>query len=140
MGPLRGNLSPVKGRSPQEEWCFAHSGIVSAILVEFLLARLEEIDDAVDPGVFSAVTGALARLPSDAVVCVVQDIERKFPVNAPDSRPEIRIIHEWGMEEYGRLIATRLRAIMAREHEPKAVPFILQTWSIPPEKTSMPLS
>lgn len=113
----------------REEWCYTYSGGISAVAVEFFLTRLEELDAQADENLFIAVVGALASLPSEAETPVVQDLERKFPVNAPDGRPEISVIGEWSIKEYGRKIEPRLRTIMARE--PKTLPQVLRAWGIP---------
>jgi hypothetical protein len=53
-----------------------------------------------------------------------------FPATAPDGRPAITTLAEWTFDEYGKLIAPRLRALGGREREPKVLPVVMAAWGI----------
>ncbi len=124
----------------REEWCEVRVPIVTPAIVEFFLARLERLDEDEDDMIYGPVGGALARLPENADEPRVQDIERKFPAYAPDDRPKARIVSEWSMADYGRIIAPRLYAIKAREREFTMMPLVLKAWGLPLDEASVPLS
>ena len=79
---------------------------VSALWVEFLVDALVDA-----PGASPAAGAVVARLkilPNEGEARVL-DLERKFPENAPDERPEIALLGEWSVRDYGARIADRLR-------------------------------
>jgi hypothetical protein len=61
---------------------------------------------------------------------------RRVPRNLPleDSTKPIEVLQAWALEEYAAIIAPRLRAVEAREPEPKVMPKVLEAWGIPPVK------
>ena len=106
----------------------AWSGFVYASTVEFLLDWLEKTEDECEYGVIS---GVLAGYPlrRDKYPFVV-DVERKFPANGPGNDPVVRRIAQWTFEEYGKIIAPRLKAIGEAETGDKVIPKVLGIWGI----------
>ena len=58
------------------------------------------------------------------------DVERKFPVNGPGDGPAVRYLSQWSFEEYGAIIAPRLKAIAAAETGDKVILKVLGAWGI----------
>ena len=100
---------------------------VSALLVEFLVGALEESAD----GVATELGSRLVALASEGD-CRVLDLERKFPENAPDDRPEIVLLGEWSAAEFGLRLAERLRLRAARTDAPVDLTAVMRAWGIVP--------
>ena len=105
----------------------AWSGFVYAGVIDFYLDWLEDAEEAD----FGAIAGTLARMASSPAVPKVLDVERKLPANTQDEQPPIKLINEWTIEEYGRIIEPRLRDLARRESEPKVIPLVLEAWGLP---------
>lgn len=95
--------------------------------MDFLIDILE---NTINEHVFGSVAGYMAGLPRMLAKNAILDVERKFPINSPDSRAPIRLIKEWSFEEYGKFIKPRLDKIAENESEPRVVPKILEMWGI----------
>lgn len=108
----------------------ARSQMLLAATIDFYLRWLESLDDAANAEEFGAVAAALVRMPRDAAKGTVVDAERKFPVNVNDGRPELTIINSWSVPEFGRRIHQRLKAIHAREGDPRITPHIFRAWGL----------
>lgn len=115
----------------QVELTNAHSGMMHAPLVDFWVERLSETDDRLNGEVFGAIAAALARLPAEVEPEIVWELRRKFPANAPGTQPEAEMLGRWTVEEYGRILEPKLRAIEERELDPKIIPRVLDAWGIP---------
>lgn len=103
------------------------TGVAYASLVDFLLGWMERAADVKD---VHTVGKALADIPGHGGHAKVIDIERKFPANACDGLPAIRVIEEWTFPEYGERIGPRLTALMRRRPVPAVIPKILRSWRI----------
>jgi hypothetical protein len=104
-------------------------------VIDFYLDWLEDADEES----FGGVAGTLGRMALSPAVPKVLDVERKFPANAPDGRPPVKIINEWTIEEYGRIIEPRLRDLARRESEPRVMPAVLEAWGLPSSEISFSL-
>lgn len=100
---------------------------VSALLVEFLVDALVASSGADSAAV--AVAARLTQLPSEGEARVL-DLERKFPENAPDERPEIALLGEWSVREYGLRIADRLAEAIANPGRTWDAEELLRAWGI----------
>ncbi|MEO5988241.1 MAG: hypothetical protein ABIU54_13585 [Candidatus Eisenbacteria bacterium] len=99
---------------------------VSVLLVEFLVSALEESA----AGIASEIASRLVALASEGEGRVL-DLERKFPENAPDERPEIALLGEWSASEFGTRMAARLLERAARTDAPVDLDAAMRAWSIP---------
>jgi hypothetical protein len=121
----------LKESASREALARAWSGYVHAGTIEFLLDWLEAEAVIVDSENFGAVAGALQAIPmKEAIERKVRDVERKFPVNAPDDRPVIRLLAEWSYKEYAEKILPRLKKIAAIEAEPRVLATAMSTWGV----------
>jgi hypothetical protein len=109
---------------------FTRSGTLYAASILFWLDFLEKLNGDETDSRFGAAASALHRAPTEAPDREVIDIRRDFPLQH-SARP-IELLQEWTLEEYAAIIAPRLRAIEAREPEPKVMPKVLEAWRIPP--------
>jgi len=110
--------------------CLAHSwsGFVYASTIEFLLGWLERTDDEADYGsIAAALVLCTVRQKNSPFVL---DVERKFPANGDGDAPPVRFLNQWTFEEYGKIIAPRLRAIGEAETGEKVIPGVLEAWGI----------
>lgn len=116
------------GRDGRRLLAHSWSGVVYASTIDFLLGWLEKTDDERDYGSISAalVLCTIRQKNSPFVV----DVERKFPANGEEDGPPVRFIHQWTFEEYGKIIAPRLKAIAAMETGEKVIPKVLTAWGI----------
>ncbi len=116
-----GALSPegqiALARAPQP--------FVSALLVEFLVTVLGESPADVAP----EVVARLVALASEGQGRVL-DLERKFPENAPDDTPEIALLGEWSVAEYGGRIADRITSAAAVEGRAWDVAGVRAAWGL----------
>lgn len=123
-------LSRVGQRQLREAW----SPSFYASVVEFWLRWLEDVEEEE----FGGPASALARLPRELPNERVIDVERRFPApyNMPPedaaAAPPIRLVQEWTIEEYARIIEPRLRALYARETHEKVMPYVLEAWGLEP--------
>ena len=115
---------------------YTRSGCVYAASISFWLEFLDELKGDEADSRFGAVASALHRAPSETPDRKVIDIRRDFPLQ--DSAKPIELLQEWTLEEYAAIIAPRLRAIEAREPEPKVMPLVLEAWHIPPVEKAKP--
>jgi hypothetical protein len=109
---------------------FTRSGTLYAASISFWLDFLEELDGDEADSRFGAAASALYRAPTEAPDRKVIDIRRDFPLQY-SARP-IELLKAWTLEDYAAIIAPRLRAIEAREPEPKVMPKVLDAWGIHP--------
>jgi prepilin signal peptidase PulO-like enzyme (type II secretory pathway) len=126
-------LSP-EGRRPLTD---ATSSCAYAAVVDFYLEWLEGRPDEGDVG---SIAGALARIALNSTPSLVLDVERDLPTTAVvgEGRPPVRILTRWTIPEYGRTMAPRLRALVAREQEPRVLPLVLEAWGIDSNADSSP--
>jgi hypothetical protein len=118
------------GRTARARLAGSWSGIVYATLVDFLLGWMERTADEED---LHTVGEALAEIPARSGQESVVDIVRKFPSNAPDDLPPIRVIEEWTFPEYGKQMGPRLVAMMKKSPAPMVIPKILRAWNVSPD-------
>ena len=100
---------------------------VSALWVDFLVDALVAAPGA-SPAA-AALAARLQRLPNEGESRVL-DLERKFPENAPDERPEIALLGEWSVEDYGTRIADRVRHAAAVPERVWEVGELFRVWGI----------
>lgn len=99
---------------------------VSALWVEFLVDALVAAPGASDSA--HAVAARLILLPKEGESRVL-DLERKFPENAPDERPEIALLGEWSVHEYSERIAGRLAEAAANPTRTWDAAAVQAAWS-----------
>lgn len=109
---------------------FTRSGTLYAASIWFWLDFLETLNGDETDSRFGAAASALHRSPSETPDRKVIDIRRDFPLQH-SARP-IELLKAWTLEEYAAIIAPRLRAVEAREPEPRVMPQVLQAWGLPP--------
>lgn len=107
----------------------ARSHWTSACQVWFLLDWLEALLDREDEGAFGLVASGLVNIARRGDV--IQDVARVFPVWAAEEDSLI-VLGTWSVAEFGREIEPRLRAIDAREPDPKVTPFVIAAWGLRP--------
>lgn len=117
-------LGPEGRRILLHSW----SGFVYASTIDFLLSWLES---ATAESEYGSIAGVLASYPlrKDAFPFVA-DVERKFPANGPGKGPCVRQLGRWTFEEYGKIIAPRVKAIAAAETGERVIPKVLGAWRI----------
>ena len=126
--PLLDRCWEKLGREGRRRLTHSWSGFVYASTIDFLLGWLEATNDDWDYG---AIAAALASYPiRQKRIPLVLDVERKLPVNGPEDGPAVRYISQWSFEEYGAIIAPRLKAIAAAETGDKVIPKVLGAWGI----------
>jgi hypothetical protein len=126
--PLLDRCWEKLGREGRRLLANSWSGFVYASTIEFLMDWLEKTNDEADYG---SIAAAL-------VLCTVReknfpfvlDVERKFPANGDGDIPPVCILHQWTFEEYGKIIALRLKTIAAAETGEKVMPKVLAAWGI----------
>ena len=118
------------GRTSRARLAGSWSGVAYASLVDFLLGWMERTADEED---LHTVGEALADIPGRSGQGKVGDVERKFPSNAPDDLPPIRVIEERIFPEYGERIGPRLVAMMKKSSAPMVIPKVLRAWNISPD-------
>ena len=114
--------------SPEGLVALAHpiSGYVHAAHVEFLVGALERLPE---PS-WGGIAAGLVRLRQTARRDTVMDVERKLPSWAHEDGPQVRVLREWPLDAFAAEIGPRLRALAAREHEPRVLPAVLESWGI----------
>jgi hypothetical protein len=103
------------------------SNLVSALMVEFLLRRLEA-DKAEE--YFGELGAALHNLPEIAAqlpISAVMDIRRNFGL--PAGKEPMELLGRETLAEAFTRIRPRLEALIARESEPKVLPAALAVWA-----------
>lgn len=103
------------------------SNLVSALMVEFLLRRLEA-DKAEE--YFGELGAALHNLPEIAAqlpISAVMDIRRNFGL--PAGKEPMELLGRETLAEAFARIRPRLEALIARESEPKVLPAALAAWA-----------
>jgi hypothetical protein len=103
------------------------SNLVSALMVEFLLRRLEA-DKAEE--YFGELGAALHNLPEIAAqlpISAVMDIRRNFGL--PVGKEPMELLGRETLAEAFTRIRPRLEALIARESEPKVLPAALAAWA-----------
>jgi len=126
--PLLDGCWKELGREGRRLLANSWSGFVYASTIDFLLGWLEKADDERDYG---SIAAALASYPiRPKRIPLVLDVMRKFPANGPDDEPAVRFLNQWTFEEYGAIIAPRLKAIAAAETGDKVIPKVLGAWGI----------
>lgn len=100
------------------------SDFVYASVIEFYLDWLEDSEERD----FGKIAAALVRMPFIATNGKVLDVERPFPIGTKSAPP--KLIYQWTIQEYGRLIEPRLRDLLRREDDPRFLPFVMEAWDI----------
>ena len=113
---------------------YIRSGSLHAASISFWLDFIEKLDGDEADSRFGAAASALHRAPIETPDRKVIDLRRDFPLQY-SARP-IELLKAWTLEEYAAIIAPRLRAIEAREPEPKVMPQVLEAWRIPQVKNA----
>jgi hypothetical protein len=98
-------------------------GVITAGLVEFFLAWLEETAAERD---FGGILGTLCGMPAISPDGKIHDIERAFPVR--QGTPPLRLLQSWSFPEYLEHIRPRLERILEREAEPKLTSSLFVYW------------
>ncbi len=114
----------------QSRLAFAHSGYMYPSTVSFLLDWLDACAAANDWKTFTIVSAGL-QLAGGTGGRVV-DVERRFPVWQEDGTPPLRVLHEWSVPAYGRLIEARLHTLRAQEPLPGILHLAQRAWGISP--------
>ena len=128
-GRLRTLLAGAWRRLSADErdlWLNRHASLASVLHAEFLL------DWLADPEAGSArVATALARLPGEGHGRLLS-LERKFPVNASDERPEITVLGEWSAPDWARRESARFHALARLPHAAGLLGDVLAAWGLAP--------
>jgi hypothetical protein len=103
------------------------SHLVSAMVVEFLLRRLEADKSEEYHGELGAALHNLPEIAAQLPISAVMDIRRNFGLPAGQEPMEL-LGRETLAEAFAR-IRSRLEALIARESEPKVLPSALATWA-----------
>ncbi len=126
--PLLSRCWEGLGREGRKVLAHSWSGLVFASTVDFLLDWFEGTEDENDHGCIAA---ALASYPRrEKLLPLVVDIERKFPANGESDGPLMQCVGQWSFEEYGKIIAPRLKAIAKAETGHRVIPQVLAAWGI----------
>jgi hypothetical protein len=100
-----------------------------AASIEFWMDWLDTLPgDETDP-FFGTVAAALVNERLQALLPFVDDIERVYPAWLAPDEP-VRVVQHWTLNEYVKQIAPRLRAIHAREEEPRVMDDVLMEWGV----------
>ncbi len=114
----------------------ARSGFVYATVVDLFVEWLDRAIAAGDDETVGAIAGSFWRLPFDTLTGPnpgqILDVSRRFPALMADPDPGVTTVSSWSVEEYGDLIASRLRDLAGREHHPRLLPAVLRAWGIEP--------
>jgi len=103
------------------------SNLVSAMVVEFLLRRLEADKDEEYHGELGAALHNLPDIAARMPAAYVMDIHRNFGL-PPGKEPMELVGRETLAEAFAR-IRPRLQALIDRESEPKVLPNVLTAWA-----------
>lgn len=123
---VRGRWRILTSAEYRRRLAAATSGYVSTLLIEFLLAWLEETTDEGDIG---AIAGSMTRMPEFASGSRVVEVRRCFPFFEAGDESPVKIMRHWSFSEYARIIRPRLEPLIAKETQPKVIPYILDAWT-----------
>lgn len=116
------------GRSSRTRLADFGEDAAYASQIDFLLGWMERTADMEDVHIAGE---ALAGIPIRFGGRNVIDVERKFPADASDGQPAIRVIGEWTFREYGERIESRLTGMMRQKPVPAVIPKVLRSWRVP---------
>lgn len=103
------------------------SNLVTALMVEFLLRRLEADKSEEYFGELGAALHNLPEVASRLPMAVVMDIRRHFGL--PAGKEPMELLGRETIAEAFARIRPRLEALIARESEPKVLPAALAAWA-----------
>ena len=103
------------------------SNLVSALMVEFLLRRLEADKAEEYFGELGAALHNLPEIASQLPISAVMDIRRNFGL--PAGKEPMELLGRETLAEAFARIRPRLEALIARESEPKVLPAALAVWA-----------
>ena len=103
------------------------SNLVTALMIEFLLRRLEADKEEEYFGELGAALHNLPEIASHLPMAVVMDIRRNFGL--PAGKEPMELLSRETLAEAFTRIRPRLEALIARESEPKVLPNVLATWA-----------
>ena len=103
------------------------SNLVSALMIEFLLRRLEADKAEEYFGELGAALHNLPEIASQLPMAVVMDIRRNFGL--PAGKEPMELLRRETLAEAFARIRPRLEALIARESEPKVLPAALAAWA-----------
>jgi hypothetical protein len=103
------------------------SNLVSALMVEFLLRRLEADKAEEYFGELGAALHNLPEIASQLPISAVMDIRRNFGL--PAGKEPMELLGRETLAEAFARIRPRLEALIARESEPKVLPAALAAWA-----------
>jgi hypothetical protein len=103
------------------------SNLVSALMVEFLLRRLEADKEEEYFGELGAALHNLPEIAAQLPISAVMDIRRNFGL--PAGKEPMELLGRETLAEAFARIRPRLEALIARESEPKVLPAALAVWA-----------
>lgn len=104
-----------------------NTNLVTALMIEFLLRRLEADKDEEYHGELGAALHNLPEIASRLPMAVVMDIRRNFGL--PPGKEPMELLRRETLAEAFARIRPRLEALIARESEPKVLPGVLAVWA-----------
>lgn len=123
---VRGRWRALASAEHRRRLAAATSGYVATLLIEFLLDWLEQTTEEGDIG---AIAGSLARMPELAQGGRVVEVRRCFPCFDAGPEGPVHIVRAWSFGDYADIVRPRLEPLIAKESEPKVIPFILEAWN-----------
>jgi hypothetical protein len=117
------------GEIGQAKLAASRTGFIYAGVIDFFLDWLEA---TVEEGgeSFGAAASALVIMHRDTLQPIVLDVERKFPVTEQAPDDAIRLLRQWSLTEYAKVIEPRLRSLIDRESSPRLLPYVLDQWGL----------
>jgi hypothetical protein len=103
------------------------SNLVSALMIEFLLRRLEADKEEEYFGELGAALHNLPEIAAQLPISAVMDIRRNFGL--PAGKEPMELLGRETLAEAFVRIRPRLEALIARESEPKVLPAALAVWA-----------
>jgi hypothetical protein len=103
------------------------SNLVSALMIEFLLRRLEADKEEEYFGELGAALHNLPEIAAQLPISAVMDISRNFGL--PAGKEPMELLGREDMATAFARIRPRLEALIARESEPKVLPAALAVWA-----------
>jgi hypothetical protein len=103
------------------------SNLVSALMIEFLLRRLEADKEEEYFGELGAALHNLPEIAAQLPISAVMDIRRNFGL--PVGKEPMELLGRETLAEAFVRIRPRLEALIARESEPKVLPAALAVWA-----------
>lgn len=104
-----------------------NSNLVTALMIEFLLRRLEADKDEAYHGELGAALHNLPEIASRLPMAVVMDIRRNFGL--PPGKEPMELLRRETLAEAFARIRPRLQALIDRESEPKVLNAALSVWA-----------